>query len=157
MAEGRGQVEEKVSYNSKAQSSGKALPVHLIEFSFFERLGERFLNGQAKGYADINYKQCLTINEDILTLDIAYVRDRYNHGIEHMLKIRSHGVTPDDNVGGVLWAMNFLCFIIQNGFDIHRVLTPRYENERTITINLNEADYITVELASGIFVKERRF
>ena len=85
---------------SGAVSSKEALYYHLISPELIRRLAER-LTGGGKKYGPVQYRQGLG--------DVRYVADRFNHFIEHFINFLQDGNEKDDNLGAMLWGLNFLC------------------------------------------------
>lgn len=85
--------------NSKAVSSKEALYYHLISPSLIRRLALRKTVG-GKKYGQVQWRQGINDRE--------YVRDRFNHLWEHLLKFMESGNTKDDNIGGMVWALDCL-------------------------------------------------
>jgi hypothetical protein len=97
---------DKVTFTSGAQSSGVMPAYHLCPFDdFLPRLAARYQLGRDKGYALDNWRKGLE--------DDAYVADRLNHGLQHMMnavqKITRGDYTngEDDDLAGAMWAIVF--------------------------------------------------
>jgi hypothetical protein len=84
---------------SAAQSSFKALNFNLISPHTIRRLAKRMTIGAQK-YGSIQWRQGAN--------DAEYVADRFNHLVEHLLNFMDSGNDLDDNIGGMLWALNCL-------------------------------------------------
>lgn len=82
---------------SAAQSSFKALNFNLISPQTIRRLAKRMSVGAAK-YGSVQWRQGLN--------DAEYVADRFNHLFDHLLNFMEDGNATDDNIGGMLWALN---------------------------------------------------
>lgn len=85
--------------SSAASSSHEALYYHLISSSTLRRLAQRITSG-AKKYGQAEWRQGIN--------DAEYVRDRFNHLFEHLLKFKEEGNEGDDNIGAMLWALHCL-------------------------------------------------
>lgn len=91
------------TFQSGAQSSGKALRFDLIPRSLLRRLALRFGLGAEK-YPEFNYRKGLT--------DKQFILDRINHLQEHFhayLAPENDAERTDDNLGGIAWGCAFLC------------------------------------------------
>ena len=84
---------------SVAQSSFKALNFNLISPHTLRRLAKRMSVGAQK-YGSLQWRQGLN--------DAEYIADRFNHLVEHLLNFMESGNEIDDNLGGMLWALNCL-------------------------------------------------
>lgn len=84
---------------SGAKSSHEALYYHLIAPETIRRLALRMTEGSKK-YGSVQWRRGLN--------DAEYVRDRFNHLWEHVLKLQQYGQAKDDNLGAMLWAINCL-------------------------------------------------
>jgi len=84
---------------SAAQSSFKALNFNLISPHTLRRLAKRMTVGGEK-YGSVQWRQGIN--------DAEYVADRFNHLVEHLLNFMESGNDQDDNLGGMLWALNCL-------------------------------------------------
>jgi hypothetical protein len=84
---------------SAAQSSFKALNFNLISPHTIRRLAKRMSVGAQK-YGSVQWRQGIN--------DAEYVADRFNHLVEHLLNFMENGNEIDDNLGGMLWALNCL-------------------------------------------------
>lgn len=99
--------EDKVTFTSGAQSSGKLPPYHLIPFTdgVLDRLANRYQLGIDKGYALDNWRKGLE--------DDAYVADRLNHGVNHLMRAIAkitrgdYTIGDDDDLAGAMWAIAF--------------------------------------------------
>ena len=85
--------------NGPAQSSFKALNFNLISPHTLRRLAKRKSVGAVK-YGTIQWRQGIN--------DAEYVADRYNHLVEHLLSFQESGNEHDDNIAGMLWALDCL-------------------------------------------------
>lgn len=85
--------------NSPAVSSHRAPFFNLVSPHTLRRLAERHTGGGLK-YGIMQWRQGLN--------DAAYVADRFNHLWEHLLKFMENGNAEDDNIGGMLWALDCL-------------------------------------------------
>ena len=84
---------------SAAVSSHQALFYNLISPHTIRRLALRKTNG-AKKYGSVQWRQGVN--------DADYVTDRFNHLVEHLLRFMESGNKDDDNIGGMLWALDAL-------------------------------------------------
>ena len=82
-----------------AVSSHQAAFFNLISPHTLRRLAKRHTGGGLK-YGCVQWRQGLNDQE--------YVADRFNHLWEHMLKFMESGNEEDDNIGGMLWALDCL-------------------------------------------------
>ena len=82
-----------------ALSSHRAEYFNLISPHTIRRLAKRHTGGGVK-YGIVQWR--LGLN------DAEYVADRFNHLWEHMLKFMESGDADDDNIGGMLWALDCL-------------------------------------------------
>jgi hypothetical protein len=82
-----------------AVSSHRADFFNLISPHTIRRLARRHTGGAIK-YGSVQWRQGLN--------DTEYIADRFNHLWEHMLKFMESGNTEDDNIGGMLWALDCL-------------------------------------------------
>jgi hypothetical protein len=85
--------------STAAVSSHRADFFNLISPHTIRRLAHRHTGGAIK-YGSVQWRQGLNDQE--------YVADRFNHLWEHMLKFMESGNTEDDNIGGMLWALDCL-------------------------------------------------
>lgn len=88
-----------VTGKGPAASSYEAPHFNLISPHFIRRLATRLTVG-GKKYGSVQWRQGIN--------DAEYVRDRYNHFIDHLLKFQDHGNEGDDNLGAMIWAMHCL-------------------------------------------------
>lgn len=86
--------------NSNAASSYQALFFNLVSPHTIRRLALRKTVG-AKKYGSVQWRQGIN--------DAEFVADRFNHLVDHLLKFMDEGNTVDDNLGGMLWALDCLC------------------------------------------------
>lgn len=91
-------------FESGALSSGRKSRYHLIPFALFgPRLADRYGSG-ADRYGEGNWARGLA--------DRAYVLDRANHTLEHLIlaidEIREGIRGEDDNLAAVIWGAIFL-------------------------------------------------
>lgn len=84
---------------TSAASSHEAMYYHLAAPATIRRMVQRLTSG-ARKYGSVNWRVGLN--------DAEYVRDRFNHLFEHMLKFMESGNTEDDNIGAMLWSLNCL-------------------------------------------------
>lgn len=99
--------DDRVTFTSGAQSSGKLPPYHLIPFmdGVLDRLANRYQLGLDKGYPLDNWRKGLT--------DDAYVADRLNHGVNHLMRAIAkitrgdYTIGDDDDLAGAMWAIAF--------------------------------------------------
>jgi hypothetical protein len=82
-----------------AASSYKALYYNLISPHTIRRLATRLTVG-GKKYGIVQWRQGIN--------DAEYVADRFNHLWEHLMDFMANGNATDDNIGGMLWALNCL-------------------------------------------------
>lgn len=82
-----------------AVSSHQAAFFNLVSPHTIRRLALRHTSG-GKKYGIVQWRQGLN--------DAEYVADRFNHLWEHMLKFMESGNEEDDNIGGMLWALDCL-------------------------------------------------
>lgn len=85
--------------NGAAVSSHQALFYNLVSPHTIRRLAMRKTVG-AKKYGTVQWRQGIN--------DAAYVADRFNHLVEHLLRFMESGNRDDDNLGGMLWALDAL-------------------------------------------------
>jgi hypothetical protein len=85
--------------SSVAASSHRALFFNLISPYTIRRLAERKTVG-GKKYGIVQWRQGMN--------DAEYVADRFNHLVEHLLNFMDTGNAHDDNIGGMLWALDCL-------------------------------------------------
>jgi hypothetical protein len=84
---------------SNAASSHRALSYNLISPHTIKRLAQRKSVGFVK-YGSVQFRQGIN--------DAEYVADRFNHLVNHLLEFMDHGNEGDDNIGGMLWALDCL-------------------------------------------------
>ena len=84
---------------SPAVSSHLALFYNLISPHTIRRLALRKTVG-AKKYGRVQWRQGIN--------DADFVADRFNHLVEHLLGFMESGNRDDDNLGGMLWALDAL-------------------------------------------------
>jgi hypothetical protein len=89
-----------VTGKSGAASSHQALFYNLISPHTIRRLAKRLTGGGIK-YGIVQWR--IGVNDE------TYVADRFNHLWEHLLQFMDTGNEHDDNLGGMLWAINALC------------------------------------------------
>ena len=82
-----------------AASSYEAPFFNLISPHTIRRLAIRKTVG-GKKYGSVQWRQGIN--------DAEYVRDRWNHFIEHVLEFADSGNEKDDNIGAMLWALDAL-------------------------------------------------
>lgn len=82
-----------------AASSHRALFFNLISPHTLRRLAKRKTGGGIK-YGIVQWRQGIN--------DAEYVADRFNHLWEHLLDFMERGNVNDDNIGGMLWALDAL-------------------------------------------------
>jgi hypothetical protein len=85
--------------STAAVSSHRADFFNLVSPHTIRRLARRHTGGAIK-YGSVQWRQGINDQE--------YVADRFNHLWEHMLKFMESGNTEDDNIGGMLWALDCL-------------------------------------------------
>jgi len=85
--------------SSPAESSHRALFYNLISPHTIRRLAQRQTVGGIK-YGLVQWRQGIN--------DAEYVADRFNHLFNHLMNFMDNGNTEDDNIGGMLWALNAL-------------------------------------------------
>lgn len=85
--------------SSPAASSHRALFYNLISPHTIRRLATRLTNG-GKKYGIVQWRQGIN--------DAEYVADRFNHLVNHLMNFMDNGNAEDDNIGGMLWALNAL-------------------------------------------------
>lgn len=133
----------KHAFSSGATSSEKVVPYHLVTPTFFTVTAKRFGLGLEK-HGDVNYQKCVTETTEgpstFRTLDLEFARDRYNHGVHHLLNLKKTGNHRDDNIGAVAWFLAFATWIEDKGFDWERILNPQHVNETKLTVIKNEDD-----------------
>lgn len=121
--------ENKVVSPSGATSSRKVVPYHLVPPIMYQLTAGRFGLG-SQYHGDVNYQKCIqytTCGDKIL--DLNFARDRYNHGVHHLLNLKASGNHRDDNIGAVAWFLSFAAWVEEEGFDWQRILNPRRVNE----------------------------
>jgi len=127
--------EHKHAFSSGATSSQKVTRYDLCIFNLFTRIANIFRYGAEK-HGDVNYQKCITVSEDgYLTLDVEFARDRFNHGFKHLLNIKTGEEQERDNIGAVGWALSFMVWVEEKGFNWHRILNPRLLNEVSFSIH----------------------
>lgn len=145
---------EKVAFSSGATSSQQVPPYHLaIAGKGFEKKALRFGVGNQK-HGDVNYQKSISIIKDISKeleanlgvgllvygdkiLDLEFARDRWNHGLHHYMNLKKTGNSKDDNIGAVEWALEYLSWVEEHGFDWQEILTPRITNEVKMILHTN--------------------
>lgn len=58
-------------------------------------------------------------------LDLSFCRDRYNHAVEHLLKLSQEGTKKDDHIGAVAWFLGFATEVEAAGYDWKEILVVR--------------------------------
>jgi hypothetical protein len=86
-----------VKTGAVAASSHEAPFFNLISPHTIRRLAIRKTVG-AKKYGSVQWRQGIN--------DAQYVADRWNHFMEHVLEFMESGNEDDDNIGGMLWALD---------------------------------------------------
>lgn len=122
---------------SGATSSEQKPAYHLIPTQAIKALAQRFALGRLK-HGDVNYQKCIKTytsgSSTFRELDLVFIRDRFDHGLEHLLNLKSTGGHRDDNIGAVLWFCAIAAWVESQGFDWQRILTPEYVNETKLTL-----------------------
>lgn len=143
----------KHAFSSGATSSEHIRPYHLIPFPTIVGEADRFGIG-AQNHGDVNYQKCITFSQDgrVKILDLEFVRDRYNHLIDHLyVKLRKDGETEynkgglkvnGSNIDAALWGITFVKWIAAHGFDWKRILNPYYVSETQMGIPTEAADRV---------------
>jgi len=85
--------------NSGATSSHRALMFNLVSSETIRRLAKRKTEGAIK-HGLVNWRQGIN--------DAEYVADRFNHLVNHLLNFKDKGNRDDDELGGILWAVDAL-------------------------------------------------
>jgi hypothetical protein len=146
----------KHAFTSGATSSERIVPYHLIPPSFITATAARFGLGLEK-HGDVNYQKCVTLEDDgAFTLDVEFARDRYNHGVHHLLNLKKTGNHRDDNIGAVAWFLSFATWIESFGFNWERILNPKYVNETTFTIHPEKRTMLIKAKSSDKDIFEQR-
>lgn len=128
---------EKHRFASGATSSQQVTRYDLCFFPFFTRVAGVFEYGATK-HGDVNYQKCISVDNDgIRTLDVRFVRDRFNHGFKHLLNLKTGQEPERDNIGAVGWALSMLAWVESHGFNINRVLNPHLVNEVEFRLRLD--------------------
>ena len=83
--------------NSAAVSSHLAPFYNLISPHTIRRLAIRKTVGGLK-YGSVQWRQGINDSE--------YVADRFNHFFEHLMQFMENGNATDDNIAGMLWALD---------------------------------------------------
>lgn len=143
--------EEKKSFTSKATSSKSLPPYWQLNSTSLRRWAQRRGVGTEK-HGDINYKQCITFSADkrVKVLDLGFVRDRFNHLIEHCYKLVDAGTKFDDNIGAIFANIEMLEYVERQGFDLARVFNPEFTNETELAVLAGTNELLWVKYKDGI-------
>jgi hypothetical protein len=93
------EVSKETIGSTPAASSHRALFFNLISPHTIRRLAKRKTVGGIK-YGIVQWRQGIN--------DAEYVADRFNHLFDHLMKFMESGNSEDDNIGGMLWALDAL-------------------------------------------------
>jgi hypothetical protein len=116
---------------SGASSSERRPAYEQIYLGFLKRLGARFALGEEK-HDRGNWLRAYKVNakDSAYRYDIDFLRDRYNHAVEHLLSL-STGTKDDDHLGAVGWFLSMAAEAEEvygvNWQEILRVGTPEEE------------------------------
>ena len=125
---------EKKAFKSGATSSGENLPYADIPVSFIRRVAKRFQLGQQK-HGRGNWLRSYEIARyKAIGYDVEFLRDRYNHAVEHLLSLKE-GTKDDDHIGAVGWFLAFASEAEELGINWKRVLKVRTPEDDEEFIN----------------------
>lgn len=151
----KSKTEDKHAFSSGATSSEHKPAYHLIFQETIERLAKRMGLGAEK-HGDVNYQKCIKKSTDgrVLILDVAFARDRYNHGIIHLTNLKSNPWTSgpntkDDDIGAFLWFGNFAIYVEKHGFNWYRILNPHFVNEVEMAVLKGTNQILWVKTKDG--------
>lgn len=120
---------KKVAVGTSGATSSELKPHYdTIVQPFIRRLALRAALGDAH-HGRGNWVKC--IDPDTRLYDIQFLRDRYNHAVEHMTRL-SDGTAEDDHIGAVAWFLNFASWVESMGIrwsDVLMIRTERSEKE----------------------------
>lgn len=117
-----------LKFSSGATSSVRRPDYSSVSREFLHKLAARFSLGEIR-HGRGNWKRAWAGPDG--AIDIDFLRDRYNHAVEHLMMLRE-GTANDDHIGAVGW---FLCFATEaeqvgvDWADILMVRTPEEEAE----------------------------
>lgn len=112
-------------HTSGATSSELKAPYHYLRLSFMRRVAVRFGLGETK-HGRGNWLRAYADG----TVDIGFLRDRYDHALEHFRLLGMEGTTADDHIGAVGWFLNIADEAESVGLswaDLMAVVTPEEE------------------------------
>ncbi len=115
----------------KAQSES-TVPLHYVRPTLLRRIALRFAKGEPK-YGRGNWKRAFGDK-----LDVQFLRERYDHAMDHMMALRD-GNDTDDNVAAVGWFLNLADEVEQMGVswkDILAIVTPEDEHRMNEKIQM---------------------
>lgn len=144
--------QELTNFTSKATSSKSLPPYWQLNSTSLRRWAQRRGVGTEK-HGDINYKSCVTISADkrVKVLDLGFVRDRFNHLIEHCYKLVDAGTKFDDNIGAIFANVEMLEWVERQGFSLQRVFNPDYCDETELAILAETNELLWVAYKNGIY------
>lgn len=120
---------------SGARSSHQSPSYIDIPTAFLRRLAERFRLG-AISHGRGNWLRCYrstTENGQLITrYDIDFLRERYNHAVDHLMRLKDEGTGEDDHIGAVAWFLAFAAEAEARGVDWGDVLAVRTPEEDAI-------------------------
>jgi Domain of unknown function (DUF5664) len=127
-------VDEKTTFESGAQSSGKVERFDLVPRNFLQRVAARFGLGMAK-YGERAYRKGLR--------DRAFIIDRMNHLQQHIqayVAPQSVGEVMDDNLAAIGWAAAFLCEVEADPVGAQILVKIRAERGHSIQVSVKRGD-----------------
>ena len=128
---------------SGARSSHQSPAYADIPSAFVRRLAERFQLG-AVSHGRGNWLRCYQSGLEPMSegdndhlkfqtrYDIDFLRERYNHAVDHLLRLKDEGTGKDDHIGAVAWFLAFAAEAEARGVnwgDVLMVRTPEEDAE----------------------------